>query len=297
MEDRLFREWEEDLKKAIELIKTQEVHFDYRFSDNDNTNIIGLNRSSSDQICIHFKDEKTNRRYFFGNDEDKLESRKKELLPLLQNLPILYEMVEKLAKQIEVLTKAIDPLSIALLQTEIGKELYAQICKTKLKDTTNIYQHVEQLQNIFGKDHYDEKDEKVKPLLQEVLGNVFDEFFLVNSFKERLRLLFEYEERYLELIKQHKEEILFVQSVQENLRKERTQFFSQVLQSVIKTFQHTGVDQQIASKWIDEFVESYTNSLDLSGDVAKTYFVNIMTEVRNELHSFIEAIKSSEPSI
>ena len=49
----------------------------------------------------------------------------------------------------------------------------------------------------------------------------------------KLELLYEYEKHYLELIKGYKEEIKFASALQEDLRRERSQFFTQTLKEVI----------------------------------------------------------------
>lgn len=246
---------------------------------------------SKDKLCVVVASDADglHRAQFYKIDDiDKI------IEDIYKRINQLTEQVNDLTKQVKVLTKAIDPLSIALLQTEIGRALYAQICKTKLNGQENIYQYAKQIQDIIGDHHNAEENEQIKNALQKILEEVFDDISLINSAEKRLRLLLDYEERYLQLLNTHKEEILFAQSVQKELREERSQFFRQVLQSVVDTFQRTGVKQEIASKWIEAFVESYVNSLDLSGDLAKTSFVNIMTELRDELRLLVDAMNASE---
>lgn len=84
----------------------------------------------------------------------------------------------------------------------------------------------------------------------------------------RLSILYEYEKHYLELLQQHKDEIKFANSIQEDLRRERSQFFTYGLREVCETLKNSGVDDHIASAWIQELVKSYTKSLDVSSELA-----------------------------
>lgn len=85
--------------------------------------------------------------------------------------------------------------------------------------------------------------------------------------KEKLDLLFQYERNYLSLIKEFKEEIKFAATIQEDLRKERAKFFSEVLDDVSATMKKSQVSEQVADQWIKELVASYTKSLDVSSDL------------------------------
>ena len=93
--------------------------------------------------------------------------------------------------------------------------------------------------------------------------------------KSKLNLIYNYEKHYLELIKEYKEEIKFASALQEDLRRERSQFFTQTLREVIHTLESQEIDKKIASQWIEDLVSSYTKSLDLSGDLAKTHVISI----------------------
>jgi hypothetical protein len=111
------------------------------------------------------------------------------------------------------------------------------------------------------------------------------------SYRSRLQAIYDYEKHYLELIKDYKEEIKFANTVQEDLRRERSQFFTQTLKEVINTLNSEQVEKATASKWIQELVNSYTVSLDLSSDLAKTHIVDLMASMKNKAK---EELKSPE---
>ncbi|MCY1357991.1 hypothetical protein D9M69_445050 [compost metagenome] len=98
--------------------------------------------------------------------------------------------------------------------------------------------------------------------------------------KDRLGILFEYEKNYLSLIKEFKEEIKFVGALQEDLRKERAKFFSDTLKDVSETLKDSQVASDVASKWIQELVSSYTKSLDFSSGLVEENTFDMVGQIR-----------------
>ena len=109
--------------------------------------------------------------------------------------------------------------------------------------------------------------------------------------KAKLELLYQYEKHYLELIKEYKEEIKFAASLQEDLRRERSQFFTQTLREVVQTLQVQEIDKKVASQWIEELVASYTKSIDLSSDLAKTHVVQVLGIFKEEAKQEVSKAK------
>lgn len=109
--------------------------------------------------------------------------------------------------------------------------------------------------------------------------------------KSKLDLLYQYEKHYLELIKEYKEEIKFASSLQEDLRRERSQFFTQTLREVVQTLQAQEIDKKVASQWIEELVASYTKSIDLSSDLAKTHVVQVLSIFKEEAKQEVSKAK------
>lgn len=113
----------------------------------------------------------------------------------------------------------------------------------------------------------------------------------LNDTKAKLELLFQYEKHYLEMIKGYKEEIKFAASLQEDLRRERSQFFTQTLREVVQTLQTQEIDKKVASQWIEELVASYTKSIDLSSDLAKTHVVQVLSIFKEEAKQEVSKAK------
>lgn len=127
--------------------------------------------------------------------------------------------------------------------------------------------------------------------LSEMAVNILPKLFaeqIFNKFnaaqlqlKERLRTYFEYEKQYLELIKEYKEEIKFVNSIQEDLRKERAKFFSDTLSEVSASLKEADVDKATANKWIFDLVDSYTKSMNISQRLVEENTCDTIGEIRS----------------
>jgi hypothetical protein len=98
----------------------------------------------------------------------------------------------------------------------------------------------------------------------------------------KLELLYQYERHYLELIKEYKEEIKFANTLQEDLRRERSQFFTQTLKEIVQTMKSAEVEKNVAAQWLEDLVSSYSKSIDLSSDLAKTHVIQVLSIFKEE---------------
>lgn len=114
------------------------------------------------------------------------------------------------------------------------------------------------------------------------------------KLEERLRILYEYQKKYLELVQEYKEEIKFVNTIQEDLRRERAQFFSQTLKEVSSTLEQAQIGDEVAEEWIRELVGSYTSSLDVGRDLAKSRVSNMVGKLRKRTENEADAVESDE---
>lgn len=118
--------------------------------------------------------------------------------------------------------------------------------------------------------------------LEQRITKELQESVALNSLKAKLSVLFEYEKNYLELVKEFKEEIKFASGIQEDLRKERAKFFSETLKEVSSTLTESQVDNEVASQWLKELVNSYTKSLDLSGGLIEEHTLDMIGKIREK---------------
>ncbi|MFW6026883.1 MAG: hypothetical protein ACOCRX_11125 [Candidatus Woesearchaeota archaeon] len=157
--------------------------------------------------------------------------------------------------------------------------------KEKVINKTNIEKRLFRLFNSLKVEEGDKKE------VIDYVNYIVDEMSEEANLVSKLELLFSYEKNYLELISEYKEEIKFANNMQEELRRERTQFFSQDLKEVAKTLKEANVDSKVASNWIEELVDSYTNSLNLSTELTKTQIIDIVAELRESSGKEINNVK------
>ncbi|MCS4534506.1 hypothetical protein [Neisseria montereyensis] len=119
------------------------------------------------------------------------------------------------------------------------------------------------------------KSEVTNKIFRDIQQNVEYE-----ALKNKLDILFTYEQRYLTLIKDFKEEIKFANTLQEDLRKERAKFFSETLHEVSSTLTNAQIESSVASKWIQDLVLTYTTSLDLSSNLIDENTLDTIGKIR-----------------
>lgn len=139
-----------------------------------------------------------------------------------------------------------------------------------------------------------ELDASTRESIKRVIKNNLAESATTGHIKERLSILFEYEKNYLGLIQEFKEEIKFVGALQEDLRKERAKFFSATLKEVSDTLQDSQVTSEVASKWIQELVGSYTKSLDFSSGLVEENTFDMIGEIRRQAKESVD--KAGRPN-
>lgn len=147
----------------------------------------------------------------------------------------------------------------------------------------------EDLQNLFSDIEMDNNAKRA--IIQSVILKVENAVSLT-TLQEKLQVLYDYEKNYLELLKSYKEEIKFAANIQEDLRKERTKFFSEALKEVSETLKESQVDSKVASIWVKELVASYTKSLDLSSGLIEEHTLDMIGEIRQEAKKEVMSLKT-----
>lgn len=148
------------------------------------------------------------------------------------------------------------------------------------------------LQAMELSDDQKKKVDVVASKFAERSATFIEEKIALTYMKNKLDLLFEYEKHYLSLIKEYKEEIKFASSLQEDLRKERANFFSATLREVYATLQATKVGPEMESLWLEKLVSSYTESLDLSSELAKENTLCRVSELKEDSKETKEKIEN-----
>lgn len=137
---------------------------------------------------------------------------------------------------------------------------------------------------------FQDDDDHAINLFKNQLSDKVSEVLNLNFISEKLDILFKYEKNYLELLKEYKEEIKFAYTLQEDLRKERSKFFSSILNEVSSTLKTSQVDDSVAAKWIDELVGSYTKSLDASSGLIEESSLGSLNSIKSMTQEEIKAM-------
>ena len=168
----------------------------------------------------------------------------------------------------------------------------SQTNQTNVNDNSIVFQIVkENLEKILIDEKFSSDD------INKTISNITKEITKAlsnNLLEERLAISSDYEKKYLELTKDYKEEIKFVATLQEDIRRERSKFFSEMLQEVHKAFENIKMDKKVTDLWISDLVNSYTKSLDISSDLAKDYVLNTMDMLHNLSRENINKISEKE---
>lgn len=154
---------------------------------------------------------------------------------------------------------------------------------TMSKYTKNLYERIQKLLEV---DSESKLLYSVDLITEKILDEVYNE-----RLKSQLDIYYEYEKHYLDMLKEYKEEIKFASTLQEDLRKERANFFSEKLKEVSATLKDTGVDDKVRGEWIKELVKSYTGSLDISDKLVEEHVVETINDIKGKQKEIVEQIK------
>lgn len=151
------------------------------------------------------------------------------------------------------------------------------------KDIENLYARIQKLLEVDSEGNLLYSDDEI---IKQILDEVYNE-----RLKTQLNTYYEYEKHYLDMLKEYKEEIKFASTLQEDLRKERANFFSEKLKEVSATLKDTGVDDKVRGEWIKELVKSYTGSLDISDKLVEEHVVETINDIKGKQKEIVEQIK------
>lgn len=137
-------------------------------------------------------------------------------------------------------------------------------------------------------------DSSVKhTIIQTILLNI-ENYSSISHFQQRLDILYQHEKNYLNLIKEFKEEIKFISSMQEDLRKERARFFSDTLKEVTEALSNAKVSEDVTRQWLKDLVGTYTKSLDLSAGLIEEHTADTIGELKKQAQDIVNAMTASD---
>ena len=150
------------------------------------------------------------------------------------------------------------------LRTQIKQLLEIELGNSKLADANN---------------------NKALSSISDIITTKILEIIKFQAVENKLAVYLKYEQEYLKILKDNKEEIKFACSIQEDIRKERAKFFSETLKEVSASLKSTGLDDATVSDYIKELVSSYTNSLDASANFAREQATGDLAQIQSEVEN------------
>ena len=167
--------------------------------------------------------------------------------------------------------------------------------KDSLNTKEQLRSYLSQVINELVKATKEDASQEGKNIGQAYVANIVNQatdqiatLFSNPLLRERLEILYEFQKHNLDILKDYKEEIKFAAALQEDIRKERAKFFAETLKDVSGTLKETGVDEKVKSRWIQELVSSYTQSLDMSGRLIKDNTIDTIDSINNDIKNQVD---------
>lgn len=125
------------------------------------------------------------------------------------------------------------------------------------------------------------------------MGDLFGEYTCVpNEYKRsNLEAIAQYEEHYMKLVRNYKGEIQAIETMMENLRKERQTFYQSTLPAIEKQIQEDGVlSEEAKHLWITELRLNMENSFRISEDLISHYITSNLAEFKQKLTEAVDKV-------
>ena len=94
--------------------------------------------------------------------------------------------------------------------------------------------------------------------------------------------LLDYEEAYMKILKKYQNEIEHIESMLENVRAEREDFYTKKLNEIKHSMEADDVDPSIQQEWMIEIQKNMEKSFELSESLIKHYVVKNLEEFEQE---------------
>lgn len=125
------------------------------------------------------------------------------------------------------------------------------------------------------------------------MGDLFSQYAPVNpEYKsEKLDTLVAYEEHYMRLLYNYKAEISEIEKMMEQLRLERTEFYTSKLPEIEKTIMEDEVlSEEAKTKWIMELRANVEKSFAISESLILHYVTSNLEEFKCKMQSIIDKV-------
>lgn len=125
------------------------------------------------------------------------------------------------------------------------------------------------------------------------MGDLFGQYTKVppEYQQDNLETLCQYEEHYMRLVRNYAGEIREIQTMMENLRKERERFYRKILPETERKIQADEVLSPEAKKqWIEEFRTNMENSFRISEELISHYVTSNLNEFKDKMKKIVDKV-------
>lgn len=125
------------------------------------------------------------------------------------------------------------------------------------------------------------------------MGNLFKPRTKVaeNNQQPNLEVLCQYEEHYMRLLRHYSADIEKIQSMMENLRKERETFYQETLPEIERQIQADNIlSEEAKAQWIEDLHDNMEASFRLSEKLIDHYVTSNLDEFKAKLKQAVERV-------
>ena len=105
-----------------------------------------------------------------------------------------------------------------------------------------------------------------------------------------LQVLYDYEKHYMELIRQHKNEIVFIENMLKDYRQENIDFFNNQLSKISQKLYAEHIDKDMKNAWLKRLEENMNRSFAISEKLITDYTTKKLDEFKTIANEKLRSI-------
>ena len=105
-----------------------------------------------------------------------------------------------------------------------------------------------------------------------------------------LQVLYDYEKHYMELIRQHKNEIVFIENMLKDYRQENIDFFNNQLSKISQKLDAEHIDKDMKNAWLKRLEENMNRSFAISEILITDYTTKKLDEFKTIANEKLRSI-------
>lgn len=105
-----------------------------------------------------------------------------------------------------------------------------------------------------------------------------------------LQVLYDYEKHYMELIRQHKNEIVFIENMLKDYRQENIDFFNNQLSKISQKLDAEHIDKDVKNAWLKRLEENMNRSFAISEKLITDYTTKKLDEFKTIANEKLRSI-------